>query len=256
MKKILLLFFSVLTSQLLAQENYATSRAIYHAKHSLANAKYLCGKNTLHFDQYRSLFVHNDYPSENLFTENGTYAEKTKGDVTGQPIFTDLTQKLQFSKRSNLTLEEKVAEIEWQIHVEEQKSIKGFTCIKASGLFAGRQYEAWFSPEIPVSFGPFKLGGLPGLILEAKSSDGKVSWEFVGYEPVTTEPVLLAPPGEDNILTWEEYVAFRLNQVLQTESKSDERGSITVYDPPGDSFIEKDKYNVRERYGDKKNLRQ
>jgi hypothetical protein len=38
--------------------------------------------------------------------------------------------------------------------------------MKATTSFAGRNYEAWFTPEIPISDGPYKFYGLPGLIFK------------------------------------------------------------------------------------------
>lgn len=56
--------------------------------------------------------------------------------------------------------------IKWEI-LEETKQINSFVCHKALGNFRGRTYTVWFTLDIPVSFGPWKLNGLPGLILEA-----------------------------------------------------------------------------------------
>lgn len=56
-------------------------------------------------------------------------------------------------------------ELSWVIY-KEFKNIDGLNCQKASTNFAGRQYEAWFSKEIPVSDGPYKFRGLPGLIIQ------------------------------------------------------------------------------------------
>ncbi|HAL64614.1 MAG: Uncharacterized protein XD81_1480 [Bacteroidetes bacterium 38_7] len=58
----------------------------------------------------------------------------------------------------------------WSIHLEK-KNILGYSCQKATTIFRGRKWTAWFSIEIPVSDGPWKFCGLPGLILSV--SDDK-----------------------------------------------------------------------------------
>lgn len=55
---------------------------------------------------------------------------------------------------------------EWEI-TDETKEVIGYECFKAMTEYRGRSWTAWFAPEIPVQDGPWKLCGLPGLILEA-----------------------------------------------------------------------------------------
>ncbi|WDF70419.1 GLPGLI family protein [Sphingobacterium oryzagri] len=68
--------------------------------------------------------------------------------------------------QSNYLIKEALEKINWEIE-PETKEILGYTCQKAQGICKGRKYTAWFTTDIPVSFGPWKLHGLPGLILEA-----------------------------------------------------------------------------------------
>ncbi len=74
-----------------------------------------------------------------------------------------------------LFIKDKARAIKWEI-LEESKTINALVCYKAIGSFRGRTYTVWFTLDIPVSFGPWKLNGLPGLILEA--SDSKKEYLF------------------------------------------------------------------------------
>lgn len=78
-------------------------------------------------------------------------------------------------------IRESLQSIAWEIG-DEQKQIGEFTAQLARGHFAGRDYEAWFVADIPLPFGPWKLQGLPGLILEARDSKNDVIFTFKSLE--------------------------------------------------------------------------
>ena len=67
----------------------------------------------------------------------------------------------------------------WQIQ-SETKEVMGYSCQLATCDFRGRQWYAWFSPDIPVNEGPWKLFGLPGLVLEAWDSKKHYAYRAVG----------------------------------------------------------------------------
>lgn len=56
--------------------------------------------------------------------------------------------------------------------------ILGYDCARATTTFRGRSYTVWFTPEIPIPSGPWKLGGLPGLILKAEDETGAYKFEI------------------------------------------------------------------------------
>ncbi len=74
-------------------------------------------------------------------------------------------------------VDESAKQTQWTI-TGETKEIAGIACQKATGRVKGRDYAAWFAPELPYSLGPWKLNNLPGLILEASDSEGEVFFEF------------------------------------------------------------------------------
>jgi len=60
-------------------------------------------------------------------------------------------------------IKDSAIKINWEIS-SETKKIGNFTCTKATANFRGRDYTAWFTTDIPLPYGPWKLMGLPGLI--------------------------------------------------------------------------------------------
>lgn len=65
---------------------------------------------------------------------------------------------------------EKFNSINWKL-LDSSTTMLGYECFRASGLYKGKTYFAWYTPEIFFSDGPWKFEGLPGLILEVESED-------------------------------------------------------------------------------------
>lgn len=79
--------------------------------------------------------------------------------------------------------EEPVTKQEWVITGEKFDTLD-YHCTMATCVYAGREYKAWFTEEIPLSYGPWKLGGLPGLIIKAETTDGDYRFALSGIETV------------------------------------------------------------------------
>lgn len=84
-------------------------------------------------------------------------------------------------EKHNSQYSEPIPRQSWVITFDMQELI-GYTCQKATCHFRGRDYVAWFAPDIPVRQGPWKLGGLPGLILKAHDADTLYTFEAVKIE--------------------------------------------------------------------------
>lgn len=78
---------------------------------------------------------------------------------------------------TNIVYKEPLPEINWQI-TKEEKEIEGISVTKATADFRGRKYIAWFAPQFPVPLGPWKLNGLPGLIIEAHDENKEILFLF------------------------------------------------------------------------------
>lgn len=51
-------------------------------------------------------------------------------------------------------------------------TVCGYACRKAEATFRGIRWTAWYAPDIPLSLGPWKFNGLPGLVLWAYDDKG------------------------------------------------------------------------------------
>lgn len=87
---------------------------------------------------------------------------------------------------------EPLGEIQWEIS-DSTKTVLGYNCVMATANYHGRDWTAWFAPDIPLQEGPWKLTGLPGLILEASESTGQHSFEATGLEASNQEIVPIYP---------------------------------------------------------------
>ena len=97
----------------------------------------------------------------------------------------------------------------WQIG-NETKTIVGYQCQKATCSFRGRNYTAWFAVDIPLSYGPWKFCGLPGLILKVQDDANEYVFDCVGIEQQKRPIILL-----DNYKTYRKTTRTELDKTLK-----------------------------------------
>lgn len=97
------------------------------------------------------------------------------GQRTAIKILKNFPQKGTLTSFENIMhdfrCEEPMPDLNWQFE-NADSTICGYACKKASVDFRGRRWTAWYAPAIPISDGPWKLCGLPGLILCAYEAKG------------------------------------------------------------------------------------
>ncbi|EFI71152.1 MULTISPECIES: GLPGLI family protein [Segatella] len=81
---------------------------------------------------------------------------------------------------------ENIPDFKWH-YTNEKKKIGEHECQKATCAYMGRNYEVWFTPDIPISDGPWKFCGLPGLILEAYDTQHHYEFNFLGMNKCDVE---------------------------------------------------------------------
>ena len=121
--------------------------------------------------------IYGDFPHVRM----STYVYKNY--PTGQMTITDRISSQGYRYADSLHAQT------W-IMSDSTREVLGYTCQQATADFRGRRWTAWFATDIPVSDGPWKLGGLPGLILEAYDEGQQHVFTAVGLERVEDEPII------------------------------------------------------------------
>ncbi len=87
---------------------------------------------------------------------------------------------------------EKLEKPAWTI-TNEKKEILTYECQKATANYFGRNWTAWFTLEIPVPEGPWKLYGLPGIILEASDADRHYTFKCISIKTSKSNKNIFPP---------------------------------------------------------------
>ncbi len=137
--------------------------------------------------------------------------------------------------------------IDWEIQ-PERKEISGFNAQKATGSFAGRDYIAWFTPELPFLDGPYKFYGLPGLILEISDLKNHYHFRLTGFQEL--------PNPVDQILKLKNYETVSQKELDQFREDYD-RDPIGTMEKAGVIFgwSEEEEAKTRKELSEKYNKR-
>ena len=91
-------------------------------------------------------------------------------------------------------IEEPLPAISWKIN-SDTATFGGLHCQQATTHFKGRDYIAWFCPDLPFHTGPWKLNGLPGVIVDAHDTKNEVVFKFDGVEDISKAAPVAAAAG-------------------------------------------------------------
>jgi len=262
MKLFSTLIFSIFffTTTLFSQkENPVTNKIIYSFSHikDTNRTDIVTNEDMILFisedkSKYQSFTLHilDSINNENLKKTGKLFVSKG----TREQIITDFNKNIQYSVipwlDDTLLIKNDLDTINW-ILKDSSKSIEGFQCMKAEGFCKGRIYIAWFCPEIAIPAGPWKLSGLPGLILEAYDLKKSINFIFKSLTNVkATEFIDL--PNKLTIVTKNEYNRMKesilnnpagyINSVLNTSGFSNGinlTSKIDIKTSPGENVSRK-----------------
>lgn len=171
-----------------------------------------------------------------------TRAEHKKN---GEYNFTDTKLKSIISL-SNISSTERpyvkqdLPEINWVI-TNETKVISNMQCTKAVGVYGDRTFTAWFSSDFPTHFGPWKLYGLPGVVVEAYDNNREIQFNLRSIKK-NDKPVSVDLKNKKYI-TLEQFYQREINypyELLKRMQSTATRGSSISISGVNYNFLEKD----------------
>jgi len=192
---------------------------------------------------FKSQSIYSKGKSDISYPESATIEKIGNNKKASNIYYSDYTNKKGYTKKNidgkTYLASEDMQKITWVIQPKKQKTIMGFVCEQAVGNFRGRKYTVWFTSEIPVPFGPWKLHGLPGLILEAKDNFNQVH-----FKAIKIEYTHLKDPEKKVEIPIAKYKDISLKDFLVLEEKSlkDKIARIMASKPRG-SKINNFKYH-------------
>lgn len=190
-------YYILLCVLFIVAQGYSQKGIIYYGQIKSPGMRSAVGPDLnayLVFDKEKSYYVTAKDSLEIVLQDRSVY-QGDEGQVVavstgnntfryGEQVFYNRTKdSLWWSQRfrGNIYIAEKKPEIEWNLE-SESKTIGGLTAHKATGEFRGRTYTAWYTTELPLPYGPWKLQGLPGVILEAKDEKDEMLFYFKSLE--------------------------------------------------------------------------
>ncbi|MCD8303907.1 MAG: GLPGLI family protein [Prevotellaceae bacterium] len=81
----------------------------------------------------------------------------------------------------------KLPETEWEL-TGDTLTVGGYACSSATARLAGLRWKVWYTEDVPSGAGPWKLQGLPGLIVSGSDEEETHKFELLG---MLTEPAAI-----------------------------------------------------------------
>lgn len=232
------------------QKNSVVDTARYKVTYNLKYKNHSADKDYLsdvrnvyigkhHVKDFSDIVFHFD----SLCTEASKYGVMTRSNIQGIPwpieLIVEGGRKADIKYRMPLqtgvlNFQQDLPQFNWEF-TEETDTIIGYPCAKATVSFAGRIYVAWYTPNIPLPFGPYKFGGLPGLILKIQDSEAQYVWEAIGFEKSNAQILTYRYEGEKKCSAREvsKTIARIFKSPLSFISASIGGGKVTMLDKNG-----------------------
>jgi GLPGLI family protein len=228
--KIMLLFsillFSVSFQKVISQSQYHITYVGY-IKFNETLQKKLDLTGTLLVNKQRSVWWQ---ASNENFTSIKNDSIKTVDPKTPKSLLVyknKISKSLVFSYKSNFLgpkdryYTDSILSIDSWVITGINKKISEMECYKALTIFRGRAYAAWFNPNIPLSDGPWKFGGLPGLIIEIYDEDKTFYWKLQTFKESTEDMPEVSSTISGNFLDFKKEYQTGFNKYVEANKASE-----------------------------------
>ena len=147
---------------------------------------------------------------------------------------TDSTRLFKDYKNNNLVYEERLGRdyhvvkedlklFKWNLS-EKRDTILGYPCKTAFAEFRGREYQAFYTTALDFTAAPWKLHGLPGVMLKVRTTDDVLIYEALAVETLDAESSLYNPFNNYEPITYDafckEYKAYRKEVIKKRNQRA------------------------------------
>ena len=129
--------------------------------------------------------------------------------------------------------DEDMPEFDWEL-TDSVTNVLGYECHGAVCSFRGRRWTVFYAEEIPLADGPWKLHGLPGLIMKASDEKGHFTFECIGIKSKADRPITIYKVPFNDVSRRDYYDTrhrYEVNPYAYFEATTG--GSVTVTDENG-----------------------
>lgn len=120
----------------------------------------------------------------------------------------------------------------WEIK-KEFAVINTLNCQKATANYKGRNWEVWFSKDYPISDGPYKFTGLPGLIVKMKDTAADHEFNLIQIKKISN--IYSLAPKNSKSVTSNEYKKYlandsgNINDNIEAMNMNSKEGTMGIH---------------------------
>ena len=154
--------------------------------------------------------------SQSVMYDDGPFL---KNNNDGMVYFSERFLNVIFKVKDTLNI------MKWELG-SDTTTILGAKCLSATTGFRGRKYNAYYAPKYHLSDGPWKFGGLPGLILYVKSEDGYIEWKAIKIIENYSTKVQFSDIDKNKYVDWTGFVKKYIETVHKYVKLAKSNGTV------------------------------